>query len=229
MREEIANLVHPVISYGLRLKDRLEKGERLDLESEQAAVKSLLSAANGARRFEEFSGDGVEPALVPGLAATAKGGLGGSEHFLGAYALVCWLDEIFILDSPWKQVWNEKKLEESLYGTNERAWNFWEQARRAESRRGNDALEVFYLCVMLGFRGDLRFKPQDLEKWRRTVERRLEKGQRQEWEGPPEQEPPIHVPPLRGRDRLQRMIVIVCVLLGLLIPAATCYLVLKLQ
>src|SRR5207245_6091570 len=42
MREEIASLVHPVFAYGLRLKERLKKGERLDLHAEQAALKGLL-------------------------------------------------------------------------------------------------------------------------------------------------------------------------------------------
>ena len=73
-------------------------------------------------------------------------------RFLGVrYGLTCWLDELFILYSPWERLWNERKLEASLYGTNDRAWRFWEQARLAESRAGSSALEVFYLCVILGF------------------------------------------------------------------------------
>ena len=39
MREEIANLVHPVFMYGLRLKDRLERGGEL--------FDGFLSAVHG--------------------------------------------------------------------------------------------------------------------------------------------------------------------------------------
>ena len=42
-----------------------------------------------------------------------------------------WLDELFILYSSWESAWNERKLEGSLYGSNDRAWRFWEQARIA--------------------------------------------------------------------------------------------------
>src|SRR6266852_5305509 len=104
MREEIANLVHPVFVYGLRLKERLDLGE-----SGSAARMSM-----GGRRSPEV--------------------------FLGIrYALACWLDEVFILDSPWGRIWNERKIEEALYGTNDRAWFFWEQAQHAANRTGVDA------------------------------------------------------------------------------------------
>src|SRR5262249_62306200 len=117
------------------------------------------------------------------------------EAFLGIrYALVCWLDEIFILDSPWASEWNERKLEEGLYGTNDRAWKFWEQARKAEARPGTDALEVYYLCVVLGFRGDLRNAPERLAGWRNTIESRIAKGQGQERQGPPGRTQPLDVP-----------------------------------
>jgi len=42
MKEEIAKLVHPVITRGLRLKERLERGQAATLETEQAALTGLL-------------------------------------------------------------------------------------------------------------------------------------------------------------------------------------------
>jgi type VI secretion system protein ImpK len=50
---------------------------------------------------------------------------------------------------------------------------FWEQARLAEGRPHIDALEAYYLCVMLGFRGQYLGKPQDLQQWRQRVQARL--------------------------------------------------------
>jgi type VI secretion system protein ImpK len=211
MRDEIANLVHPVLTYALQLKERLERGEPCDIDNEQATLKSQLMTENEARRLADFGGDGGTDQSIAG--ATRMGGDPGrrtSDHFLGIrYALVCWLDEMFILDSPWSVEWNERKLEASLYGTNDRAWKFWDQARRAESRPGSDALEVFFLCVMLGFRGDLRDEPDRLEAWVAVARTRMDKGHGKEWKPPPDLgDPPTNVPPRQGREQLQRMILL---------------------
>ena len=222
MREEIANLVHPVIMHGLRLKERLERGERPDFEAEQAALKGLLTGSQ-ASRIADYVGDHAQVSMA-GMTRAGESPRRG-DHYLGIrYALVCWLDEIFILDSPWTNEWNNAKLEESLYSSNDRAYVFWEQARKAETKPGTDALEVYYLCVVLGFRGDYRSMPEKLQAWRTTVESRISRGQGQDWQGPPEREAPVNVPPLHGRERLQRMILVAWVLLGVLIPAATFYL-----
>src|SRR4051794_28497599 len=160
MRKEIADLVYPVINYALQLKRRVDRGEDVSLSHEQAQLKGLLKGEAAARRWPEYAGD-----------APAGGfddsGRGSTEYFLGIrYALACWLDEIFILDSPWKAEWNERSLETALDGHRDRAWKFWAQTRKAEARPEKDALEVFFLCVMLGFRGGLRDGPDALRTWR---------------------------------------------------------------
>src|SRR5262249_26832248 len=108
MRQEITNLVYPVIQYGLHLKQRLENGDHLKLEIEQAALKGYLQSEMEARRHADFGGDsGVESMSFAG-ASMQGGDLGrrGRDGFLGIrYALACWLDEIFILDSPWERPW----------------------------------------------------------------------------------------------------------------------------
>src|SRR4051794_17453905 len=166
MREEIAEMVYPIFRQGLRLRERLKRGEKLNFADEQAELKRRLRAPHEALAVPAFGGDG--------------------DQFLGLrYALTCWVDEGFILDSPWQKEWTDRKIEESLYGSNERAYKFWEQARRAESRADADALEGFYLCVMLGFRGDLRDEAGQLQDWRESVETQLNQGQAGSWQGPP--------------------------------------------
>lgn len=223
MREEIANLVHPVFAYGLRLKDRLDRGESLDFDAEQAALKGLLLGEMEAKRFPDFGGQADS-----GAARMSMGGRRSPDVFLGIrYALACWLDETFILDSPWGRVWNERKIEESLYGTNDRAWFFWEQAQLAANRTGVDALEAFYLCVMLGFRGDYRDKPDKLKAWVDASGKRISRDQGKEWSVPPELEPPVNVPPLHGRERLQRMVLTVAAFVFVLVPVAAFFLMTK--
>src|SRR4051812_34464911 len=132
MREEIANIVHPVLARGLGLRDRLLRGVEPAFEEEQATLLSLLLTESEARRWPDYGGDAT-----------------GTAPFLGArYALACWLDEIIILDTSWSQRWNEHKMEVRLYATNDRAWKFWDQARLAAGRTGADALEAYFHCVM---------------------------------------------------------------------------------
>ena len=55
MQAEIANVVHPVLAYGLRLKRMAEDKEPFDLDQEQAAVKKLLLTDPEARRCSTAS------------------------------------------------------------------------------------------------------------------------------------------------------------------------------
>src|SRR4051794_7541778 len=127
MRDEIASLVNPVISHGLRLKERLERGENVDFYNEQQQFKGMLLGELEARRVADYGGD-----MGTGSVSARGGGRRSPDSFLGIrYILACWLDEIFIIDSPWEAMWNERKIEEALYGTNDRAWMFWEQAQLA--------------------------------------------------------------------------------------------------
>lgn len=227
MREEIASLVYPVIGHGLAVKERLARGETLSLDSEQSALAGLLLTDMEARRWTDYGGerlasDSHKPP-VPGDVPEA-------DEFLGVrYALVCWLDEIFVLDSPWELQWNEQKLEAALYGTNDRAWKFWDQARRAESRPGTDALEVFFLCVMLGFRGAYREEPARLREWLEATRARVERGRQVTWTPPPELDPPANAPPLRGQESMQSMLLFCGVTILLLIPVITFLVVVRLR
>jgi len=211
MREEIANVVYPVLSYGLRLKERLERGEALQLHSEQFRLRELLLSQDEARRWSVYSSAGaLEQSSLGGSRVrghTSDAAQMLARTFVGTrYALACWLDEIFINDSSWSSQWNEAKLETELYGTNERAWAFWAQAELAESQQGNDALETFFLCVMLGFRGKFRNQPAEVQTRISDIHGRITRGQGEKFELPPEIQPDKKSWPLHGRDRLRRLL-----------------------
>jgi len=209
MREHLANLVYPVFQHGLRLQALLEQGDTPDLSQEQARLRGLLKA-------DSLEGDPPSD---------------GGDRFLGIrYALACWLDEILILDSPdWvKKWWREKRLEEALYSTNDRAWKFWVQAAIAEGRGQTDAVEVFFLGVMLGFRGDRRAQPERLREWREAAESQIHSA-RHEFILPASLQPPTYVPPLLGVGRKQRMLLAAAVSLILLTPALVVILILQLN
>jgi type VI secretion system protein ImpK len=226
MREEIGTLVNKIINAGLELKERLAGGEQPDLEKEQARLKGLLGDPEG-RRYHEFAGEtGTEHSLMAGRSTTG-GSRSSGDNFLGIrYALVCWLDEIFSLDAPpdWSSRWSEETLEVNLYGMRDRALNFWHQARKAETRP-SDALEAYFLCVMLGFRGDYRDQPDRLQSWVSSAYALISKGQSQEWKAGEELPAYTNVPPLWGRDKLQRMVFIGGAVVLLLILAGSFYVV----
>jgi type VI secretion system protein ImpK len=221
MQPDIANVVHSVLGYGLRLRQRADDREPLDIDQEQTTLKQLLLSDTEAQQWVEYGGEAGRGSLRAsrGPPAARRGG----EQFLGIrYLLVCWLDEV-MADSPVGPQWDERPLETALYGTGERAQAFWEQARRAERRSGGDATQVCFLCVMLGFRGSLRDQPEQLQRWVSAVQKRVIAAQGQECPIPAEQDPPINVPPRRGRERLQHVLLVWGAVLLLLIPVAVCY------
>jgi len=71
-----------------------------------------------------------------------------------AYALAAWTDEL-LLETPWdgRHDWNERVLEVELYGTRVSSERFFQLAQEVASRPQHPSLRVFYLCVLLGYRG----------------------------------------------------------------------------
>jgi type VI secretion system protein ImpK len=183
MNQDFARITYPVIIHALELRERLEMGETPDIETEQGKLLALLQNEAEARRLPDYGGDAT---------------------FLGVrYALTCWIDELFIVYSRWGDQWNKRKLEVTLYGgTSERAWRFWKQADIARSRPGGDALEVFFLCVMLGFRGQLSGDLAKIQSWVDAVRAQVSRGG--EWSAPADQGVQTNVAPLRGREVLLR-------------------------
>ncbi len=228
MQEDIADLVHPVLAHGMRLQERLDRGESPEIRVEQAIFKDLLLTESEASRWTDFGGEVRRASSGFGQPGTANGGRGFSDQFLGIrYALVCWLDEMFTCDSPWGTLWNERKLEVELYGTNDRAWKFWEQAQRAQAQPGSNALEAFFLCVMLGFRGNLREDADQLQTWIANAKHRLGSVRQIDWPYGSELEAPTRVPPLRGQEKLRRMVTTGWITLLLLVPIAAFLIVQK--
>ncbi len=184
MRKDIADLVYPVITHALRVKEQLSRGEEADWQREQSNLKGLLKGEAEAQRWPEYVGN------VPQGQSAARAG---PDAFLGIrYALVCWL-------------------------------------RRAEARAESDALEVFFLCVMLGFRGSRDAQPPEgLKAWRESAHAQIASKQSGGWRPPPAPDPVIDVPPLYGAGRFRSMVMTVGLVVLMLIPAAAFFLVWRL-
>jgi type IV/VI secretion system ImpK/VasF family protein len=217
MRSEIAKVVFPVFAYGIRLRESLESGEKPDLQTSQKELLGLLQGTGQIQKWDDMPAGRSLDMASSGAPRT-------NVQFLGMrYALVAWLDEMFITDSPWKSEWTEHILEHRLYGTRDRAWKFWEQAKKAETQPRTDDLETYYLAAMLGFRGDYDDSPEKLSAWLESAKALIDKGEDQEWQGPVDSQPRTFVPPLNGAGKLQRMVTVVGLSLLLLIPIAMFY------
>ncbi len=148
---------------------------------------------------------------IRGWIDQAEGQLGhGQDWQLAKYALVAWIDDVLI-DAPWegRSWWKENALEVEIFNTRLRHEQFYLKAKEASSLAQKDALEVYYVCVVLGFRGLYRdpvaaaalvesFQlPPDLETWARQTSLAIQLGQGR----PPisdSSRPVAGAPPLEG-------------------------------
>jgi type VI secretion system protein ImpK len=187
MNKRLTRVVYPVITEALKLKERLDRGESPDIGREQSQLLNLLKNVGEPPRGGDF-------------------GVGGGTTFLGIrYALTTWIDELFIVYSAWADAWNSRKLEPTLYGgAAQREWKFWEQARLAAGH--TDAVEVFFLCVVLGFRGEYRNEPGKLKTW--IDEIHPEVMNTRSLAEIPDLGVTTCIKPLRGRENLRKVQVI---------------------
>ncbi len=215
MREEIANLVFPIFTFGIQLQQRLAAKEDVDFATSQRELQGRLQSSSRARRWDDYGGDAPVSGNSSSGADPVRTRAG--HHFLGIrYAMVCWLDEIFIRDSPWREQWRNQCLELGLrYDGVERAWRFWEQAELASARPNTDALEVFYLCAMLGFRGNK--SPEELKTWCDRAKVQLAQGQTAVFRPPVEGPFETDVRELKGVDWFKRLVTPVFILTILIV------------
>ena len=165
MTPRFSKAVDPVFQHVLGLLERIGHDESLKPEEERVRIRGWLDQAEGQ--------------------------LGqGPEWQLAKYALVSWIDDVLI-DAPWegRLWWKENALEVEAFNTRLRNEQFYIRAREASTLAQKDALEVFYVCVVLGFRGlyrdpvaaaalaEPRQLPADLESWARQTSMAIQLGQ----------------------------------------------------
>jgi type VI secretion system protein ImpK len=195
MNKPFGRIVYKVLGQSLDVRDRLERGESPEIEAVRQQLIGLLRSESEGRRLPDYVGDGV---------------------FLGArYALACWVDELFIIhcQPPWADDWKERTLEYELFGTNVAATKFWEQADivlrhpgalRTPTQPGLDAVETFFLCIVLGFRGTHFDKPAKVREY--VEEMRPMLARSSAWQPPRDRGVRTNVAPLVGRNTLRRVV-----------------------
>ncbi len=185
MSPEFSAAVDPVFTYILSIMDQIESGHASDPESISGHVRALIDQAE-----------------------TRLGNRPDWE--LAKYALVALVDDVLI-EAPWegRMWWEENRLEFKLFRSGDAFTAFYLQAKKATEFPRKDALEVYYICVVLGFRGlygdptatahaDDFGLPPSLDAWAKRTAMSIQLGQGR----PPliEQSRPVPgAPPLEGR------------------------------
>lgn len=165
MKPDFAKAVDPIFLHVLGLLDSIERGKPIDVSDARERITSRFDQAERllSNRHEEWK--------------------------LAEYALVCWIDEVLI-NAAWegRDYWVQHKLEWERFKSAVAFDNFYEHAAVAGRQAQKDALEVFYVCVVLGFRGmytspeeakalaDARGWPPDLENWARKTTMSIQVG-----------------------------------------------------
>jgi type VI secretion system protein ImpK len=188
MNPRFAAAVDPIIEYVLDILERIGRNEVVDAAEERERLRNRFRAAE------------AEVGEKPGWA-------------LAKYALVAWIDDMLI-EAPWdgRNWWENNSLEFAYFKTRDRATQFFLKAKESAEMSQRDALEVFYLCVVLGFRGLYGLSessflaeqlqlPTDVESWAKRTSQSIQLGQgRPRLSGTAR--PGVGAPPLEGKFQL---------------------------
>lgn len=144
-RGRLALALQEAFTVAVRL--RANRQVAADAESFRAHVKTLLSAADREARSAGYDGDTVKLAI---------------------YAYIAFLDEsVLNASQPMFSSWAQQPLQEAVFGDHIAGENFFRHLgdllARQDAEALADLLEVFLLCMLLGFRGKYASNPAGLQ------------------------------------------------------------------
>lgn len=139
MNLKFAERVDPLFDFVLQVVERAEAGEDPDLKVVRDEILKRLQHADSVFENSEKWGHTWQ---------------------LARYAIVAWIDEVLVDGCAWDAAdeWSRQLLQVQLNATDpEHAGSeFFNRAQEAAQQNQLDALEVYYLAVILGFRGQFR-------------------------------------------------------------------------
>lgn len=132
----LADAFSDCIALVLRLKEARDLGDEAVL---RAKCKALLDDSSSRAKRYGFSSEQVDDAV---------------------FAIVAFLDEVVLsADWPNKQQWLTRPLQMELYDRSDAGERFFERLHQLQKNATANAsvIEVFFLCLTLGFKGRYRF------------------------------------------------------------------------
>jgi type VI secretion system protein ImpK len=138
MTPKFARAVDPVFTYMLDLLERIDNTVELDPVKEKTRLMERIDTAGSV--------------------------LGHAEEWteLARYAIVAWIDSELTTIRSWegREWWLHHSLELEYWRQGLANVEFYRRAQVAAQLPSKDALEVFYVCVVLGFRGFYENAPE---------------------------------------------------------------------
>jgi type VI secretion system protein ImpK len=210
MTPHFAKAVDPVFIYVLELLDRIDRGQPTTPTEEKARIQSLINNA-GAMLSE-------------------------SEEWtnFAKYAVIAWIDSELATMRSWegRDWWIANSLEVDYWGQGMANVEFFRRAREAAQLSRKDALEVFYVCVVLGFRGFYENAPEgdkmriieglslppDLRTWTKQQSSAIRLSQDRP-KITDARQPAENAPPRYGKQMLLGTIVLLAIVAGVSVPA----------
>ncbi len=173
----------------------------LGMRSRAAQAEFSAVHPGALRLFEEFEQKAKAQRMDPEDVAAAR------------YALAAFVDEV-VLSSDWsgREQWADDPLQLHFFGTYLAGEGFFERldVLRAQEKTRAGALEIYYLCLALGFKGKYGISGVErLQALRKVIQNELERGQATDLG---ELSPHWQVPdgPEHQADRLPRWLVYTC-------------------
>jgi type VI secretion system protein ImpK len=185
----IAELATEVFVFALGMRDRAGQAEY------SAVYQGAL------KLFDEFESRAKAEKANPDDIADVK------------FALAAFVDEV-VLSSEWggRDQWGDDPLQLHFFGTYLAGEGFFQKLDelQTQGKTRADALEVYYLCLVLGFRGKYGVTGEErLQALRKVVQSELERGQAKD---PKEISPHWQIVdgPAPQANRLPRWLVYAC-------------------
>jgi type VI secretion system protein ImpK len=152
---ELALALQEAFTVAVRL--RANRQVAADAASFRSHVKKLLASADRDARGQGYSADTVRLAI---------------------YAYIAFLDETVLNSSqPMFSQWARQPLQEEVFGEHMAGENFFRYVGdllgRQDSAELGDLLEVYQLCMLLGFRGKYSSDPGSLQGLNLSVQQKM--------------------------------------------------------
>ena len=161
MTPEFAKPVDAVFSQVLRLLERIARGENPSPQDEHARIRAAIESAEAAigksaewRLAKYALVSWIDEMLVNATVGGPQSGIASNGNAAGAAApRIAW---------PGSDWWNNNVLEREFFHKRERSKDYYMHANEAHQQGARNALEVFYLGVVLGFVGFYARTPEDV-------------------------------------------------------------------
>ena len=215
-----------VINAGMKLFQEVQDSSVVNMVDRQAELIELLDryltptgtdSAVGADKKRSMNYQGLEMGLESGV---KPGGLPAKDDLAGVsrYLLACWLDELFVVDTALSRQWNENKLEMLMFGTNDRAWRFWDHVNSEAVSKNIEVQQIALSCIMHGFQGQMVESHSELSAWVEKCKNSFFMKAQDSWTPPPGLPIMADTPVLKGRGELDSVIRIALVFGVILLP-----------